>query len=140
MTRKAKSVPEDYHTATPYLILKDAASAIEFYKKVFGATELARLVQPDGQIGHAEIKIGDSRIMIADEHREMDILSPQSLGGSGVIIHLYVEDVDALAEAMIAAGANVLRPVEDQFYGDRAGKLVDPFGHVWIIATHKEAP
>lgn len=138
MTGKAKSVPEDYHTATPYLILKDAASAIEFYKKVFGATELARLAQPDGKIGHAEIKIGDSRIMIADEHREMGILSPQSLGGSGVIIHLYVEDVDALAEAMIAAGANVLRPVEDQFYGDRAGKLVDPFGHVWIVATRKE--
>jgi PhnB protein len=138
MTSEAKSVPADYHTATPYLILKDAASAIEFYKKVFGATELARLVQPDGKIGHAEIKIGDSRIMIADEYQEMGILSPPSLGGSAVIIHLYVEDVDALARRMIAAGAKVLRPVEDQFYGDRAGKLADPFGHVWIIATRKE--
>jgi PhnB protein len=138
MTNKAKSVPEDYHTATPYLILKDAASAIEFYKQVFGATELARLVQPDGKIGHAEIKIGDSRIMIADEYQEMGIRSPQSLGGSAVIIHLYVEDVDSLASRMIAAGAKVLRPVEDQFYGDRAGKLTDPFGHVWIIATRKE--
>ncbi len=138
MRDKAKAVPEGYHTATPYLILKDAASAIEFYKEVFGATELSRMEMPDGRIGHAEIEIGDSRIMIADEYPEMGIPSPQSLGGSAVIIHLYVEDVDALVERMTNAGSKLLIPVADQFYGDRAGKLADPFGHVWIIATHKK--
>jgi PhnB protein len=97
-----------------------------------------RLAGPDGKIGHAEIKIGAAPIMLADEFPDMGVLSPQSLGGSPVSIHLYVEDVDALASQAVAAGAKVLRPVEDQFYGDRAGKLEDPFGHVWWIATHKE--
>ena len=135
---KAKPIPEGYHTATPYLIIKDAARAIEFYKKAFGATELMRIAEPSGKVMHAEIKIGNSPIMIADEFPEMGARSPQALGGSPVSIFLYVEDVDALASQAIAAGAKVLRPVQDQFWGDRYGKLADPFGHVWDIATHKE--
>ena len=135
---KAKPIPDGYHTATPYLIIKDAASAIEFYKKAFGATELMRMADPSGKVMHAEIKIGDSPIMIADEFPEMGARSPQSLGGSPVNIYLYVEDVDALFSQAMAAGAKVLMPVKDQFYGDRSGGVTDPFGHVWYIATHKE--
>jgi PhnB protein len=138
MTSGAKPVPEGYHRATPYLCVRNAAGAIEFYKKAFGATELMRLADASGKIGHAEIKIGDAPIMLADEFPEMGFKSPQLLGGSPVTIHLYVEDVDALAMRAVAEGAQVLRPVEDQFYGDRAGQLADPFGHVWMIATHKE--
>jgi PhnB protein len=134
----AKPIPEGYHTATPYLIIKEAAQAIEFYKKAFGATEVMRFAQPDGRIGHAEIKIGDSRIMLADEFPEMGARSPQSLGGSPVSILLYVEDVDAQAKLAVAAGAKVVRPVKDQFYGDRSGSFEDPFGHQWHIATHVE--
>ena len=135
---KVRPVPEGYHTATPYLIIKGAAKAIEFYKKAFGATELMRMADPNGRIGHAEIKIGNSPIMLADEVPEMGYRSPQSLGGSPVSILLYVEDVDALFSQAVAAGAKVLRPPEDQFYGDRSGGVTDPFGHVWYIATHKE--
>jgi len=135
---KAKQIPEGYHTATPYLIIKDAAQAIEFYKKAFGATEVMRFAQPDGKIGHAEIKIGDSHIMLADEFPEMGARSPQTLGGSPVSILLYVEDVDAQAKLAVAAGAKVVRPVKDQFYGDRSGSFEDPFGHQWHIATHVE--
>jgi len=120
------------------LIIKDAARAIEFYKKAFGATELMRMAQPDGRIGHAEIRIGDSPIMLADEFPEMGHRSPQSLGGSPVSILLYVEDVDALFNQAVSAGAKVQKPVQDQFYGDRIGGVTDPFGHVWYIATHKE--
>lgn len=138
MTDKVKAIPDAYHSVTPYLCAKDAASAIEFYKKAFGATETRRMAEPGGKIVHAEIKIGDAPIMIADEFPEMGFLSPQSLGGSPVTFHLFVEDVDATAELTIAAGAKVLKPVEDQFYGDRAGRFEDPFGHVWLIATHKE--
>ena len=138
MTSKVKPIPEGYHTATPYLIIKDAASAIEFYKKAFGATELMRHADPGGKIMHAEIKIGNSPIMIASEFPEMGVRSPESLGGSPVSIFLYVEDVDALASQAIVAGAKVLMPVQDQFWGDRYGKLVDPFGHIWDVATHKE--
>jgi len=138
MTNRVKPIPEGYHTATPYLIIKDAARAIEFYKKAFGATELMRMAQPDGRIGHAEIRIGDSPIMLADEFPEMGHRSPQSLGGSPVSILLYVEDVDALFNQAVSAGAKVQRPVQDQFYGDRIGGVTDPFGHVWYIATHKE--
>jgi PhnB protein len=133
-----KPIPEGFHTATPYLILSDAAGAIEFYKKAFGATEIARLLQPDGRVGHGEIRIGDSLVMLSDEFPEYGARSPQSLGGSPVIIHLYVEDVDGLARQAVAAGAKVLIPVKDQFYGDRSGRFVDPFGHIWIISTHKE--
>ncbi len=138
MTGKVKPIPEGYHTVTPYLIVKDGARAIEFYKKAFGATELLRMADPGGKIGHAEIKIGDSPIMLADEVPEMGARSPQSLGGSPVSILLYVEDVDALFSQAVAAGAKVQRPVKDQFYGDRTGGVTDPFGHVWYIATHKE--
>ena len=138
MTSAVKPIPDGYHTVTPYLIIKGAAGAIEFYKKAFGATELFRMTQPDGRVGHAEIKIGNSPIMLADEFPEMGARSPQSLGGSPVSILLYVEDVDALAGQAIAAGAKVTRPVKDQFYGDRSGSFEDPFGHHWHIATHKE--
>jgi PhnB protein len=133
-----KAIPDGYHTVTPYLIVKDAARAIEFYKKAFGASELMRLVMPGGKVGHAEIKIGNSPIMLADEFPEMDIRGPQALGGTPVGILLYLDDVDARFSQAIAAGATVDRPVKDQFYGDRSGTLVDPFGHKWTIATHKE--
>ncbi len=138
MTSGVKPIPEGYHTATPYLIVRDAASAIEFYKKAFGASELMRMADPSGKVMHAEIKIGNSPIMLADEFPEMGARSPQSLGGSPVSILLYVEDVDAVFSQAVAAGANVERPVKDQFYGDRSGGVTDPFGHVWYIATHKE--
>jgi len=133
-----KPIPDGYHTVTPYLIVKGAAAALEFYKKAFGATELMRMASPDGKVGHAEIRIGDSPIMLADEFPEMGALSPQSLGGSPVGILLYVPDVDAMAGQAIAAGATVVRPLKDQFYGDRSGTFTDPFGHKWTIATHKE--
>ena len=138
MINTVKPIPEGYHTATPYLIVNAAADAIEFYKKAFGAKEIMRMTQPDGKIGHAEIKIGDSRVMLADEFPQMGARSPQSLGGSPVSILLYVEDVDAMFTQAVAAGATVQRPVADQFYGDRTGGVTDPFGHVWYIATHKE--
>jgi PhnB protein len=132
-----KPIPEGYHTATPYLIVNDAAGAIDFYQRAFGATEVMRF-DHGGKIGHAEIRIGDSPIMLADEHPEMGARSPQTLGGSPITILLYVEDVDAVFTQAVAAGAKVQRPVEDKFYGDRAGSVEDPFGHVWHIATHKE--
>ena len=138
MNTKAKPVPEGFHTATPYLIITNAARAIEFYQDVFGATELTRLATPDGKVGHAEIRIGDSRIMLADEFPEWDARSPQTIGGSAVHIMLYVEDVDAVVNRAVAAGAKLFKPVADQFYGDRSGSLTDPFGHKWTIATHKE--
>lgn len=138
MAGKVKPIPDGYHGATPYLCCKDAAGAIAFYKKAFGATELMRLADPTGRIGHAEVKIGEAVIMLSDEHPEMGVRSPQSLGGSPVGIHLYVEDVDALSKQAVAAGAKLVRPVADQFYGDRTSTLEDPFGHRWFIATHKE--
>jgi PhnB protein len=131
-------VPDGYHTVTPYLIVKEAARALEFYKQAFNATELMRLNDPEGKIAHAEFKIGNSPIMIADEAPQMGYCSPQSLGGSPVSLMLYVEDVDAQFKQVIASGGKSLRPVEDQFYGDRCGTLEDPFGHIWTIATHKE--
>jgi PhnB protein len=133
-----KPIPDGYHTLTPYLIVKGAARALDFYQKAFGATELMRMADPSGRIGHAEIKVGDSVLMMADEHPEMGALSPQSLGGSSVFILLYVEDVDTRFNQAVAAGAQVVRPLADQFYGDRSGTLTDPFGHKWTIATHKE--
>jgi PhnB protein len=134
----ARRVPEGYHTATPCLVLRDPGGAIDFYTRAFGATELMRFADPSGQIVHAEIQVGDSRIAIAPEAAEWGNLSPQSLGGSAVPIQLYVEDVDAFAERAVSAGATVLIPVADQFYGDRAGRLADPFGHIWIVGTHQE--
>lgn len=133
-----KPIPAGYHTATPYLIVSDAAKAIDFYKRGLGATEIMRIPDPKGRIGHAEIKIGDSVIMLADEHPEMGYKSPTSIGGTPVSIYLYVDDVDRLFKQAISAGAKELRPVKDQFYGDRSGTLADPFGHVWSIGTHKE--
>ena len=133
-----KPKPDGYHTATPYLIIKDAASALEFYKRAFGAAELMRMTDPTGKISHAEIKIGDSPIMIGEESLERGARSPESLGGSPVSLFLYVDDVDALSQQAIAAGAKVVMPVQDQFWGDRYGTLADPFGHVWGVATHKE--
>ena len=135
---KVRPIPEGYHTATACLVLRDAAAGIDFYKRAFGATELMRFADPNGQIVHAEIQVGDSRIAIAPEAPEWGNLSPQSLGGSPVPIQLYVGDVDAFAEQAVRAGAKVLIPIADQFYGDRAGRLADPFGHIWIVGTHKE--
>jgi|SRR5882672_11195128 len=133
-----KAIPEGYHTATPYLIIRGAAGAIEFYKKAFGATELFRFPAPEGKIGHAEIKIGDSPIMLADEYPDMGYNSPQSLGGSPVSLMIYVENVDIVFDRAVDAGATVKEAVSDKFYGDRIGTLVDPFGHVWHVSTHKE--
>jgi PhnB protein len=135
---KVKPIPDGYHSVTPYLCCKDAAAAIEFYRKAFGATELMRMGAPGEKIGHAEIQIGDSRVMLADEYPEMGFLSPKSIGGTPVMMHLYVEDVDATVPRAVAAGAKVTREVADQFYGDRGGKIEDPFGHSWYVATHKE--
>jgi len=133
-----KAIPDGYHSVTPYLIISGATEAIEYYKKAFGATELMRIDAPGGKIGHAEIKIGDSPIMLADEFPEMGYKSPKTLGGSPVSIMIYVEDCDTVFKQAIAAGGKEQRPVKDQFYGDRSGTLEDPFGHVWHVATHKE--
>ena len=134
----AKPIPEGYHSVTPYLIIKGAANAIEFYKQAFGATELFRFPAPDGKIGHAEIKIGDSPIMLADEFAEMGYKGPQALGGSPVSLMIYLEDVDAVFNRAVEAGASIKEAVQDKFYGDRTGTLTDPFGHVWHLSTHKE--
>jgi PhnB protein len=133
-----KPIPEGYHSVTPYLIVNDGAGAIEFYKRAFGATELMRMEGPGGKVGHAEVRIGNSPVMLADEFPDMGARSPRSLGGSPVSLLVYVEDVDAQFRQAIAAGAKEIRPLADQFYGDRSGVLEDPFGHVWNLATHKE--
>jgi len=131
-------IPAGYHNVTPYLIVRNAAAALDFYKKAFNAVELMRFPGPGGKIMHAEVKIGDSPVMLADEMPEEGHVGPQTLGGVGVSMMLYVEDVDTRFAQAIAAGATIKRPVQDQFYGDRTGTLVDPFGHVWSIGTHKE--
>lgn len=138
MKKKVKPIPQGYHAVTPYLSIKGAAGAIAFYKKAFAAKEIMRMPAPGGTIGHAEIQIGDSRIMLTDEYPEMNFRGPHSFGGTSVHIHLYVQDVDKVVKKAVAAGAKVLRAVTDQFYGDRSGSLEDPFGHVWHVATHKE--
>lgn len=138
MPSAVKAIPDGYHSVTPYLIVKGGARAIEFYQKAFGAKELFRMAQPDGRIGHAELQVGDSRLMLSDENPEMGYRSPQSIGGSAVMIHLYVPDVDATVARAAAAGARVARPVESQFYGDRNGAVTDPFGHLWFVSTHVE--
>jgi len=138
LKRKTKLIPKGYHAVTPYLSVKGAADAIIFYKKAFGAKEIMRLPGPNGTIGHAEVQIGDSRIMLADEFPEMNFRSPRSVGGTPVTIHLYMQDADKVAQKALAAGAKLLRPVADQFYGDRSGSLEDPYGHVWYVATHIE--
>jgi PhnB protein len=131
-------IPAGHHSVTPYLVIKNAAAALEFYKNAFGATQSYRLNLPDGRVGHAEIRLGDSLIMLADEFPEYGGKAPETLGGSPVNIHLYVEDVDAFFKRALAAGAKERKPVMDQFYGDRSGQLEDPFGHLWWVATHKE--
>jgi len=133
-----KPIPEGYHTVTPYLILNEASEAVAFYKRALGASEVLRMDDPSGKIHHAEISIGGSRIMLADEHPDIQALSPKTIGGSPVSIHLYVEDVDGAVERAVASGAKLIRPVTDQFYGDRVGGVEDPFGYRWFIATHKE--
>jgi PhnB protein len=138
MVSSVKPVPDGYHTATPYLIVNEGEKAIDFYKRAFGAVELMRMPGPGGKLMHAEIRIGNSPIMLADELPEMGYRSPQALGGTPVSIALYVDNVDALFKQAIAAGGKEMRPVVNQFYGDRSGTLVDPFGHVWTIATHIE--
>ena len=130
--------PEGYHTATPYMIIKGAAKAIEFYKTVFGATEVLRMAGKDGSIAHAEIKIGDSFIMMGEEMPAFGSTSPTTLGGSATGICLYFPDVDARVALAVKNGATIKRPIQDQFYGDRSGTIADPFGHVWTIATHIE--
>ena len=131
-------IPDAYRAATPYVIVNDAARAIEFYKIAFGATELVRLADPTGKVMHAELRIGNSPLMIADEFPEMGYHSPVALGGSPVSLYMYVEDVDAFFTKAIAAGAKATMAVSDQFDGDRRGTLTDPFGHVWLLATRKE--
>ena len=133
-----EKIPAGYETVTPYLIIKGAGKAIEFYKKAFGATERGRFDGPDGRVGHAEISIGPSKIMIADECPEIDARSPQSIGGTPVSLYIYVDDVDTIARQAETAGAKILRPVGNQFYGDRSVFLEDPFGHRWGFATHIE--
>lgn len=138
MTGKVKPIPDGYNSLTPYLIVKDGTRALEFYKKAFGATERMRIATPGGKIGHAELRIGDSNVMLADEHPDMGYRAPEAYGGTPISLHLYVEDVDRVFGQALAAGAKQQLPVKDQFYGDRSGTLQDPFGHVWMIATHKE--
>lgn len=135
---KVNPIPEGYHSVTPYLSIKGAAAAIDYYKEAFGATELFRMAGPDGKIGHAEIKIGNSPIMLADEFPEMEFVSPQTLGGSPIGLMIYVDDVDTMFQRAISKGAKEVKPLENQFYGDRSGTLRDPFGHVWTVATHVE--
>ena len=131
-------IPAGYHSVTPYLMVRNAVGAIAFYREAFGAEELMRFEGPPGRIAHAEVKIGDSHVMLADEHPDEGFVGPQTLGGAGASLMLYVEDVDKTFARAVAAGATVRRPVADQFYGDRVGTLTDPFGHVWTVATHKE--
>jgi PhnB protein len=138
MSKAVKPIPEGYHSVTPYLSIAGAAQGLDFYKKAFGAREIMRIESPGNKIGHAEIEISGSRVMIADEFPEMGFRGPKSYGGSPVHIHLYVEDADKTAEQAVAAGAKVIRAVANQFYGDRSGSIEDPFGHVWHIATHQE--
>ena len=133
-----KATPDGYHTVTPYLTVDGAAKAIDYYKRAFGATEVMRFPGPDGRVAHAEIQIGDSRVMLGDTQPQMSQRDPKSLGGSSTGLMVYVEDVDRVFMRAIEAGGNVRDAVKDQFYGDRSGTLEDPFGHVWTIATHVE--
>lgn len=138
MSAKPQPIPAGYHSVTPYLLIRGASDAIAFYTRAFGAVEVLRLAGPDGKISHAEVRIGDSHVMMADEHPEMDFLGPQTRGGTTVSLMIYVEDVDAVFNRAIEEGGTELRPLCDQFYGDRSGTLTDPWGHVWSIATRIE--
>ncbi len=136
--KKVKPIPDGYHSVTPYLSIRGAAEAIDFYKKALGAKEVMRMPGPDGTIGHAEILIGNSRVMLADEHPQMQFVGPATRGGTTVHLHVYVPDVDKVVAKALTSGARLVRPIKDQFYGDRLGTVEDPFGHVWHLATHKE--
>lgn len=138
MDAKVSYIPEGYHTLTPYLFIKGASEAIEFYKKAFNAVEVLRLSGPDGKIGHAEITIGNSRIMLSEENPKMGALSPKTVGGCPFLLHLYVPDIDSLFAQALAAGAKQTKPIANQFYGDRCGGLEDPYGFSWYLATHIE--
>jgi len=131
-------IPEGYNSVTPYLIIKGAAQAIEYYKKVFDAKVVVRMDGPNGTVGHAELQIGDSRIMLADENPQMGATSATTIGNSPVSLYLYIPDVDRVVEKAVAEGAKILKPVQDQFYGDRSGFIQDPFGHRWGVSTHVE--
>ena len=131
-------IPEGYHTATPYLAVDDAAEAIEYYTKAFGAKERVRMATPDGKVGHAELEIGDSLVMLSDPFPQASTKTPSELGGTSVSVFMYVEDVDAVVKQAVDAGAIVTMEVADQFWGDRFGSVTDPFGHLWSIATHVE--
>jgi PhnB protein len=138
MAKAARKIPEGHNTVSPYLIVDGAARALDFYKRAFGATEKFRMDAPGGKIGHAEMTIGDTVIMLADEHPDHDAHAPAHFKGSPISLHIYVEDVDKVAQQAIAAGAKVKRPVQDMFYGDRIGTFEDPFGHTWHVSTHME--
>ncbi len=138
MAKHVSPIPRGYHTATPYLSVRNAAQALEFYKRAFGAEEVMRMNGPQGTVSHAEIKIGDSIVMIAEESASNGLRSPQSLGGSTVSIFLYLNDVDATFKQAVSAGAKSQQPLADMFWGDRYGRLTDPFGHSWSLATHIE--
>ncbi len=133
-----KAIPEGYHSVTPYLMVKGGSKAINFYKRAFDAKEVLRMEDPAGNIGHAEVKIGDSVVMLADEQPDMGFVGPETLGGAGVSLMIYVDDVNRIFPQAIAAGGKEVRPVKDQFYGDRSGTLSDPFGHIWTVASHVE--
>ena len=136
--KKVSPIPKDYSTVCPYLAIRGAAKAIDFYKRIFGARERMRMPGPKGNVGHAEIQIGDTVVMLADEYPDIDFLAPQARGGTTVTLHLYVKDCDATLERAVAAGAKVRQPPKDQFYGDRNATIEDPFGHIWHLATRKE--
>jgi len=139
MAKTVKAIPEGYRSVTPHLVVRGAARAIEFYKRAFGAEEAMRIPSRDGQkVMHAELRIGDSLVFLNDEFPEMGARAPESLGGTPVTLHLYVQDADAVFARAVAAGARPLMPLQDMFWGDRYGKVADPFGHEWAIATHKE--
>lgn len=138
MANKVKPIPDGYHHVTPYLSIKGAAAAIDFYKKAFGAVEVVRMPQPDGRVGHAELMFGASYVMMADEFPEMNVVGPKTLGNTSVGLLLYVDDVDKTVERAVALGAKIIKPAQDQFYGDRNATLEDPFGHKWTVAVHIE--
>jgi PhnB protein len=133
-----RPIPEGYHTVTPYLYVRGATAAIDFYRNVFGAAEIVRMAGPDGRIMHAELKIGDSVVMLGDENLQVGMLSPQTVGGFSTGLHVYVENSDAVVKKMVDSGGKVLRPIKNQFYGDRSASVLDPFGHMWSVATHIE--
>jgi PhnB protein len=136
--KKVTAIPKGYNCVIPYLVVNNAAKAMEFYKKIFAAKEVMRMEQPDGKIGHAELKIGDSKIMLADECPEMGAYGPHAGVNASISIHVYIKNVDDVVEKAVSLGAKINRPVQDMFYGDRSGSIEDPFGHKWFVSTHIE--